>query len=141
MAGSAGKHCGDATAPAMAASVPNLNTDTGAERFTAALVPWDITLTPVASHADRRLARYPAGAGRRMVPADTPTSPASLVAGRWASATATMWHRGGYNRIDVTSWRLQPRAAGGLAGEHEGRGTPGREVRNRAGNVPPHGTS
>ena len=44
MAGSAGKYCGDAAAPAMAASVPNLNTDSGAERFTAALVPWDIML-------------------------------------------------------------------------------------------------
>ena len=36
-AGSAGKHCGDATAPAMVASVPNLNTDSGAERFTISL--------------------------------------------------------------------------------------------------------
>ena len=38
---SAGKPCGDATAPAMAASVPDLNTDSGAERFTISLA--DIT--------------------------------------------------------------------------------------------------
>jgi hypothetical protein len=36
-AGSAGKPCGDATAPAMAASAPDLNTDSGAERFTISL--------------------------------------------------------------------------------------------------------
>src|SRR2546421_11992125 len=36
-AGSAGKPCGDATAPAMAASAPDLNTDCGAERFTISL--------------------------------------------------------------------------------------------------------
>src|SRR5213083_2197766 len=35
--GSAGKQCGDATAPAVAASVPDLNTDSGAERFTIPL--------------------------------------------------------------------------------------------------------
>ena len=34
---SAGKHCGDATAPAMAASVPDINTDSRAERFTISL--------------------------------------------------------------------------------------------------------
>jgi hypothetical protein len=64
-----------------------------------------------------RLAWYPAGAGRRMVPADTPTSPASLVAGSRASATAG----GG------AGWQVSTGSAGHL----------GREVRNRAGNVHP----
>ena len=35
--GSAGKPHGDAAAPAMAASAPDLNTDSGAERFTISL--------------------------------------------------------------------------------------------------------
>ena len=34
-AGPAWKQYGDATAPAVAAAVPDLNTDSGAERFTA----------------------------------------------------------------------------------------------------------
>src|SRR6185437_4996337 len=113
MAGSAGKHCGDATAPAMAASVPNLNTDTGAERFTAALVPWEITLTR--SRA-MRTGGWPATQPAPGVAWSRPTRrPPGLTRRRTLGfCTATMWRRGGYNRGRRAGWQVSTRGTGDL---------------------------